>query len=243
MPPLRGLTARFQTDYLNGIDATGAALPTPSQGGRVALWRDRYAGQWVLAQASGVAQASLRAAAFTTGAGGAVFAAGQSIEGAINWLSTRGYPCALAVILRGVSDTGPALQEIAGWGGPVGTEPLAQFSLCLARQGGGGLGFAIDLGGTLVGPTADVIGSGAWLILATYDGTTVTLRTVPATGAGSTTSMALALTTWNAGFYIGRNGNLAATVGEVLAYVDVPTPDEITTLLAYASAQYGVSGS
>ena len=39
------------------------------------------------------------------------------------------------------------------------------------------------------------------------------------------------------------NGNLAATVGEVLAYVDVPTPDEITTLLAYASAQYGVSGS
>lgn len=240
-PPLRGLLARFDAAFVNGADRDGAALALPNAGEPVAQWRDRHSGRWLLAQADPALQPWMDASAIGEEPG-VVFAAGDVLAGHLEWLPVDVQARSVAIVCTDLGDSGGARQVLAGWGGEPTTAALnTAFDLGLTV--GATRGFVLDAGAASTVQTASVPDGLPWLLVARYTGTSVVMRAVPLTGAGSSASLVATLATPLGDFAIGRAGLLVGTVCEVLVYRTPLDEGDEAALLLYALARYGIAGT
>jgi hypothetical protein len=152
----------------------------------------------------------------------------------------------LAVIVRGLTPTG-ATQVVAGWGSTGGDVTLGEWHVAIT-----------DTAGTLraavfVGPASQSVLSsytlmaGSYLLLATYAGgataSAVTLRVVPESGAGTSVSANRLLNTETARFGVGRGATFSGAIAEVLVWRRVLSAGDVTDLLTWAAAEYGINGT
>lgn len=230
-------------------------------------------GPWVVAQASALSQprreviASVSWVRFVTGdslyaSASEGLTAGQDMGGvdtdtsgpgtilpAPAILPTGGFPRTVAVILHGAASTG-ATQYVVGYGTQGGATALAEWDVVLLDTASG-LVPAVSVGSAATNVSSGVLlNANPALVLASYDGTTarggtntVTIRVVPASGTGATVTGTRVLDTQAVRVSMGRAGTLSARVGAALVWPRVLSGSEVTALLAWASAAYGVSGS
>lgn len=233
-PPRRALLARFDASAVMGVDDRGDALAAPSVTQTVPLWTDRER-RWVLAEADTDAQP-------VAAAGLVLFAAGTRLGALIDWLPVGTRARTLVVLFRAPTTTGVALQYLAGYGSTLGTSTAGEFALALYADGSAlRVGLTVD-GSTVLLEGPDTAASAEWLVIASYDGTTATLRAVGSAPATDTTdSVAVILETENSRrFELGRAGSLNASLREVLVYREALDSTAQTDLLAYSTERYGV---
>lgn len=263
--PAGGYPPPWQVGYPGAI-AAGATLtpyPLPADGMTAPRWRAQLplppVGPWDVAQAAAVEQPVrednggtpwLR---FTTGRSlhsgrlpsGTITGPGETVLTATE-LPAGNEARTLAVIIRGLTSTGAA-QFIAGWGSSGGAVTLGEWHIAIS-----------DTAGTLspevfVGPSAQsvlsgaTLGAGSYLLLATYAGgataSAVTIRVVPASGPGTSASSNRLLDTETARLAVGRGATFSGAIAEVLVWRRVLSAGDVTGLLAWASAEYGINGT
>lgn len=164
-------------------------------------------------------------------------------------LPAEGFPRTVAVVLRGATSTA-ATQAVFGYGTQGGATALAEWDVVILDTPSG-LVPAVSVGGTGNNvSSAFLLDGNPCLVLASYDGTTarggtgtVSIRVVPASGAGVTVTATRVLDTQAVRVSMGRAGTLSARVGASLVWPRVLSGAEVTGLLAWASSTYGVSGS
>lgn len=237
-PPLRGLLARFDAECVNGLSDDGSFAAQPSTGAPVVQWQDRYSGEWVLAQPD----PTLAPVLATSLLGPSVDLTGASLAGLLSELPVRGDPRTVVAILGLAGDSGAATQVVAGWGATTPTTG-SEYALALAHASTHRV--TLDAGGTdVLATTSDALNGAPWLCLASYDGTTLRVRAVPYSGVGSSTTLAVDLTTEDAyGLVLNPSQHAALYLRELLVYRAALTPSEETALLAYTAQRYGFTGT
>ena len=235
-PPPRCLTSWFDASAINGMaeDNTPKALPSDSVD--VPIWRDRQSGLWLVAQPDADLQpdrSDVSAVPYVQ------FSLTNTLYGSLDWVPVDAQARTVAIVVTSFSDQG-ATQALCGWGASS-AKPLQDFDVLL--QNGATYSPGVSTG-TAVVSSGHTLTTGPVLVIASYDGTTVSCRVVPASGAGATGTSAVTLDTRDSrGFRIGRGGGLAARIGAILMYRVALTASETTSLLAWASTAYGVNGS
>lgn len=237
-PPLRGLVARFDAECVNGVGEDGEYRAQPETGAPVAQWQDRYSGDWTLSQPDPKYAPSLT----TSVIGPAVDMTGAVLSGPVYELPLGAEERTLVAVIGLAGDSGATFQQVAGWGGAAPTTGT-EFSIVVARASTHRV--AIDAGGTSVLTTSSDAFTGApWLILGTYNGTSMRVRAVPFAGAGTEASAVVTLATEDAlGLVLNTAHRSALYLCELLVYRVALTTDEETELLAYVAQRYGFTGT